>query len=747
MASHEHSTSKPADLDGLQGWLAALPALVLALPGHASLLRDVPTTSSAATGILALSCLPALAVLALRRRPVHLRGLVPWLGLLLIAAFGARTAGDPFAARRALLGLTGGIALVLAGASLGTGGRLNLLRGLCVASAILLVDLLVDQLGDGAHLPLGNSGDLSEAVLPGAVLALAGSCSAPRPWRGLTLLMGVGTLLLMGITPVMAGLVSLLGTGLICFSVSRGSSGSAGKWARDLLFVGIGGWLVLALSSMTPETESVPESEPVATVAAPPTTTGGVKVRALIWASLPAVIADAPWLGHGPGQFARVYPFYRDPNELALSSHGHSEPTPIEVEHAHNDWLQPFVEWGLLAGLAWVALLLLAARRALSLLSEPDAGTRALAAATLAALINALFNSTLLYGVASPAWGWPLLGVCLGCTPADSSGRLARRAGSLAPGLLLLILLANARSAFAFHQHGVHLARVVTAPVVTKDGVAQQTPEAIRPHLTRSLQAVPDSVVALEKYHQLQLATGASPGDRRITLARILSARPNSLGALMDRGVLAAQEGDVAEARAVFARATELDPGNAMLRRNRLMLAVDVGGVEEVRELRDELLANEQVQRDWLEQVAAQALMNGRVAVGRVLMGVGPEEWQYGEELLAQGQLAGRAGTLLGEGFVTAGNALFARDHATNGDFKSARRLYRQALRSSEKHPDLPGGGRRLRLELAGVLCKLGQEAEAKSLIEGRGALGIHDLRELPEWAGQALLDAGLLGT
>jgi tetratricopeptide (TPR) repeat protein len=295
-----------------------------------------------------------------------------------------------------------------------------------------------------------------------------------------------------------------------------------------------------------------------------------------------------------------------------------------------------------------------------------------------------------------------------------------------------LILLANARSAFAFHQHGVHLARVVTAPVVTKDGVAQQTPEAIRPHLTRSLQAVPDSVVALEKYHQLQLATGASPGDRRITLARILSARPNSLGALMDRGVLAAQEGDVAEARAVFARATELDPGNAMLRRNRLMLAVDVGGVEEVRELRDELLANEQVQRDWLEQVAAQALMNGRVAVGRVLMGVGPEEWQYGEELLAQGQLAGRPGTLLGEGFVTAGNALFARDHATNGDFESARRLYRQALRSSEKHPDLPGGGRRLRLELAGVLCKLGQEAEAKSLIEGRGALGIHDLRELP---------------
>ena len=188
--------------------------------------------------------------------------------------------------------------------------------------------------------------------------------------------MGAGTLLLMGCTPVMAGLVSLLGMGLLCFSVSRASSGPKREWARNLLLVGIGGWLVLAVSSMNMGTASVPESEPVATVAATPTATGGIKVRALIWASLPEVIRDAPWLGHGPGQFARVYPIYRDPSELELSSHGHSEPTPIEVEHAHNDWLQPFVEWGLIAGLAWMALLLVAARRGLLLLKESDAVSR-----------------------------------------------------------------------------------------------------------------------------------------------------------------------------------------------------------------------------------------------------------------------------------------------------------------------------------------------------------------------------------
>ncbi len=747
MASHEHSTSKPTDLDGLQGWLVALPALVLALPGRASLLRDVPTTTSAAAGILALSCLPALGILALRRQPIQLRGLLLWLALMLVATVGARTAADPFEARRALVGLTAGIGLVLAGASLREAGRLNLIRGLCVASGMLLIDTLLDWFGSGAHVPLGNSGDLSEAVLPGAVLALIGAGTLPRAWRGLALLMGVGTILLMGCTPVIAGLVALLGTGLLCFFTGRSSSSPEVPWARNLLLVGIGGWLVLAASSINRGTGSVASEEPTATVATAPGSSGGVKVRALIWASLPAVVGDAPWLGHGPGQFRRVYPLYRDPVELELSSHGRSEPTPIEVEHAHNDWIQPFVEWGLLAGLAWMGLLLITARRALALLARPDPGARALAAATLAVLINALFNSTLLYGVASPAWAWPLVGVCLGCQPADSSSRLARRAGMLAPGLVLLILLANARSALAFYRHGAHLALVVTAPVVETNGVARQAPETIGPHITRALQAVPDSVVALEKYHQLQRATGAAPEERRVTLSRILSARPNSVGPLMERGVLAAQEGNVAEALAVFARARAVDPENATLRRNELMLAVDVGGLEEVRKLRDALLAKGQAERGWFEQVAAHALMNGRIVVGRALLSLEADAWQHGEELLAQSQLAGRADTRLGEAFVTASNALFARDHTARGDFESARRLYRQALRSSEKYPDLPGRGRRLRLELAGVLCKLGREAEAKSLLEGWSASGVHDLRDLPEWAGQALLDAGLLGT
>ena len=44
------------------------------------------------------------------------------------------------------------------------------------------------------------------------------------------------------------------------------------------------------------------------------------------------------------------------------------------------------------------------------------------------------------------------------------------------------------------------------------------------------------------------------------------------------------------------------------------------------------------------------------------------------------------------------------------------------------------------------IITGSGDEAEAKDLLQGRGALWVHDLNELPEWAGQALLDAGLLG-
>ena len=59
-------------LDALQGWLTLLPALALAIP--AGLLHNVPTTTSAGIGWSLVLTLPAVVLLALRRRPVAFGG-------------------------------------------------------------------------------------------------------------------------------------------------------------------------------------------------------------------------------------------------------------------------------------------------------------------------------------------------------------------------------------------------------------------------------------------------------------------------------------------------------------------------------------------------------------------------------------------------------------------------------------------------------------------------------------------------
>ncbi len=702
-----------------------------------------------------MSCLPALLVLAGTRRPTHLRGLLIWIGLLVLIGIGARSAGDPFAARRALIGFTAGLGLMISSASLGECGRRNLAKGLCLASASLLGDALAESFSGGDRLPLGNSGDLSEALVPGAVLALAAITHIPRPFRSLALLVAFGTMLFIATTPVLAGIVSLSGAAGVGWWSARGAAKPSRHWSLPLGIAALSTWIVLAIATVfhEPQVHLNQAGEDVAaeqglnraTDASP--TTGGIKVRALIWATLPAVIQAAPTMGHGPGQFRRIYPVHRNPEELALSSQGHTEPTPTEVEHAHNDWLQPFVDWGWVGGLAWVFLLTCAARGALALLASPSPSDRAIAAASFAVGINALFNSNILYGVASPAWAWPLLGVCLGGLRTPRPGhqrRITLRVGLLAPALVSLILIANIQGAFALYKHGRHLADVVNVPTTLVDGRLSQSPSAIQGPLSRALRSAPDSVVALEKYHQLQQAQGASADERRTSLGRILFARPHALGPLIDLAVLLAQEGNPAEAFTVFERAHRIDSRNATLRRNRLLLGIDAGRLEQVLAWTTELIQDNQATQAWLESGATTALMNGRIAVARALLSKGDQAWVLGEELLAESTQEGRRDTLLGEGFLAASNAAFARQLAHDKDWASALRLYRQALRPAEIYDDLPGGGSRLWLEYAAVLCLLDRVEEAESVLVDHNARQASYLRDLPEWAGQSLIDAGL---
>ncbi len=66
--------------------------------------------------------------------------------------------------------------------------------------------------------------------------------------------------------------------------------------------------------------------------------------RSEIWRSSLEMITAKPWTGWGANQFPRIYPAY-----------AHFDNGEV-VNAAHSDWLEWCVEFGLLAGLAWLAL-------------------------------------------------------------------------------------------------------------------------------------------------------------------------------------------------------------------------------------------------------------------------------------------------------------------------------------------------------------------------------------------------------
>jgi len=99
------------------------------------------------------------------------------------------------------------------------------------------------------------------------------------------------------------------------------------------------------------------------------------------------------------------------------------------------------------------------------------------------------------------------------------------------------------------------------------------------------------------------------------------------------------------------------------------------------------------------------------------------------------------AGQLALEGTA---HLLWAREHGEARRFDDALRSYRQAKRclaprdGSELQPALA-------LELAGSLAALGRVDEARKEL-GERELSASDLARVPEWAGQALFENGLLG-
>ncbi|MEM9803261.1 MAG: hypothetical protein AAGA20_23280, partial [Planctomycetota bacterium] len=346
--------------DALLGWLVVAPFAFLAWPGPGGLFSGAPDTVSIGIGATALGALPAVLLATLRGRGAALVGLPLLVIVLAFAAFQTTRADDSFNAWRALVGIAAALGWTIVGASLGPYGRRVVARGLPLVTILLVAATPWTPEWAGVF---GNTGDLSEAALPGAVLGAGVVCSAAGGLRAL----GLAALVLFGVyvgaTPVHAGLASLgvaaLAAGCAALVGRAGGEEGRSEAARRfrILLVGVAAGLVPLLVGGWIGGDGEPEQPPAEPAR---TTTGGFEFRRLTWARVPAMVLDHAQLGVGPGQFQSAFPPYRDPAEIELSSFDRREPTPIEVEHAHSDWLTIPAEYGSFAGGLLLAVLVLA---------------------------------------------------------------------------------------------------------------------------------------------------------------------------------------------------------------------------------------------------------------------------------------------------------------------------------------------------------------------------------------------------
>lgn len=718
------STASDDPLDALQGWLTLLPALALAVP--VGLLHGVPTTVSTGIGWTLLLALPAALSLAARRKPVGFAGSTLLLGVLAWASYRGTEAGDPFEARRAILALSVGFALSLSAASLQAAGRRVLVRGFTIVAALHLIGAAM-----GPEAGVGNSGHLTHALLPGLVAAAA---MAPDLRQPVALVLALGAALFFGLTPVLTGVAALAVTGLAAFAVRRTLTAT---WLLGAAAIAV---LAFLATSGAPA-ESAEEGAPVAAQEH----LGGVEFRTRTWSASAALFADAPLLGAGPGQFAREFPPHRDPVERKLSNQGGAQPTPVEVEHPHNDLLQGWLEFGAVGGVPWTLLLGLVLWHAWRRARDEDPIERALGLAAIAALASALVHSPLLQCPTGPAVLFPLIGAVL---MRENAGRGASIARWL-PVLAAVLLMLRADGAWRFVQHGNALAKIGSEERFKAGQVEGLDAKKIAPHIGDALVACDDSVIALEKRAELLDALGDAE-ERARTLNRLIDARPHHFAALLNRAVLHARAGDLNEAKALFVRARALAPGDARVLRNLAFVSAESYDPDLCLSCVQDLI-DAGLEGVWVNQFAARVLLAGNLELGRELVArVAPEvdltsaELAYAEYKRKEGSSGDEK--LLADAALATANLLWARSHVEQKSYETAVRMYRQAVQISRETDGLPGGDALLRLEFAAAYQLAGRDEDAREEVEAANATPRHWAR-MPDWAGKALFEAGLMGS
>ena len=688
--------------------LLLLPALG-AITAGALGAADPATREAALTGWVGLGLIPLALALLVRPPGIHRGavGLVPaLLGVAALSWLAAEGAGDGLERTRSVTLLAAGALAALAAAGLDQAGRRALVRGtIAIALCAVGSDLagLPAEVGGFA----GNTGELSDAVLP------AGGAAAMLLWAHALRTPVAATLVTGSVVLALASLAHLRAARRSALALAA----AATAFVAGAAFLGSG-----ALGPGARAMADAPSAPPAAT------DTGGIEVRARIWARTAAMTLDRPLLGVGPGQFAVRFPLHRDPLEIELSSHQRLQEQEREVEHPHNDLLLIASELGLAAALGWLVLAAAAGAAALRALRAGDEFACALALGSGGVLVAGLFNATLFYNPVASVGGFALLGALLGLPHGEEGGGV-RRWPLRGAGIVYLSLCAWPAAGLA--RHGLALAAIA--------GGEPPSATEVEGALNDALAARGDSVVALTLRARLLEQTGAETEELLAAWRAVLALRPHRVEPLLQLAVHHARRGDLEQARALFEATLAVDPGHPAALRNRAWLELSIGDGERGLGALDAARAAGRAGALWLTETGAKLLLMGREAEGTAVLAraherlkglTGESAWGLSREYRT------KDAALIADGLESMAHRLWAREHAADGRWEDAYRSLRQVLRITRRH--VPGGPAPVRLELGASLWRARMPEDARAMLAGipdAAAL----LSGLPAWVAEAL--------
>jgi O-antigen ligase/tetratricopeptide (TPR) repeat protein len=719
-------------LERAHALLMLLPAAALLWPGSGAPLAGDPNPELTGAAVAAIAAIPALALTLVRGAQQRAPWAFAFVAFVCIGFVSLLVAPptDTLEASRAMLLATTGLALLLSGASLEDVGRATLVRGLVVVALFALAPALYGVTPRYSGM-LGNTGSTSEIAALGALAGVALFAKSNGIWRWTGLAAVALDALYCGLAPVFAGAVVLALALAITLVTSAKQRAFVGVLALIAAFAFVGARLALTDTPGKPATAQASD-------------TGGANVRRLIWQRTAAMIGDHALLGTGPGQFAAVFPPYRDEREIELSTHGRRIAQETEVEHAHNDWLQAFADAGSLGGLAWLVFAGAIVWRSLRALRGEDDDRAALGLVALGVLCNSALREPLFWNPASSSAAFAVFGALLRPSVVEPRA-LTRRVAPVV--VALAVLCVQVPRAQRIRRYGAAMA----AYLVDKQ------PE----QLAIARNACPDSSV-VRSFDAREIDGRDDPKLRAQVIEAwraVLATRPHRFEALVDLGIALAAEERVDETRAIWRQALELDPKNPTLLRNLARFEALVGDIDQALHW----LRVAESERDGSASVAdvelagslralgAAALREVRIERGWQIFSRSGARFEKLDADLAY-QLAHDASLALDDEQASAlegsAHVMWARAHAATGDAAAAVRSYRQAKRCLNLELDKHAPARwhaSLHLELAAALCLDGKLDDARRELDSV-VHSVSDLVRLPAWAGQALMSANLLG-